>query len=79
MHIVVAPCVVAIALPSRQHKVTIQHQLHMLLGQGHKEGQKKFFEQLSKAWKRNNSPELGRKKALERLEVKRGKHHIPNP
>jgi ribulose bisphosphate carboxylase small subunit len=79
MHIVVAPCVVDIALLSRQHKVTIQHQLHMLLEQGHKEGQEKFFEQLSKVWKRDNFPKLGRKKALKRLEVKRGEHHIPNP
>jgi hypothetical protein len=27
----------------------------------------------------DNSPKFGIKKALERLEVKKGGHHIPNP
>jgi hypothetical protein len=28
---------------------------------------------------RNNFPKLGKKKTMERLEIKKGGHHIPNP
>jgi hypothetical protein len=31
-----------------------------------------------KAWKKESSPKLGKERALERLEVKKGRHHIPN-
>jgi hypothetical protein len=51
----------------------------MLLERGRKEGHEKLFGQLSRAWNKDNFLELGRKRALERLEVKRGGHLIPNP
>jgi len=51
----------------------------MVLKRGHKEGHEEVSRQLSKAWKRDCSPKLGKERALERLEVKRGGHHIPNP
>jgi len=49
----------------------------MLLEQGHK-GHEEVFGLLSRVWKRDSSPKFGKERALERLEVKKGGHHIPN-
>jgi hypothetical protein len=46
----------------------------MPLEQGHKEGHEEVSRQLYRAWKRDSSPKLGKKRALEKLEMKRGGH-----
>ncbi len=51
----------------------------MFLEGSHKEKQYEVSKQLSKAWKKDSFVGLGKESVLERLEVKRGKHHIPNP